>query len=89
MQVTISVLFSLKCTRNRLAAGLRLSLSAPPGPLAVLGGRGPPEGRGRDGRCVGGGKGGEGRGGGMGGGSAGRREGGKEGWVGLVWVVKS
>ena len=40
-QITRSVLFSLKCTRNRLAAGLRPdplgSFSALPDPLAVLG----------------------------------------------------
>jgi len=53
--ITRSVLFSsLKCTRNRLAAGLCPdplgSLSAPPHPLAVLGGRtGPPGGVGEGG----------------------------------------
>ena len=53
--ITGSVLFSLKCTRNRLAAGFRPdtlgSLSAPLDPLVVLGGgMGPPRrgGRGRE-----------------------------------------
>jgi len=39
--ITRSVLFSIKCIRNRLAAGLRPDplgrLSSPPDPLAVLG----------------------------------------------------
>ena len=49
-QVTRSVLFSLKCTRNRLAAGLRPDpLGEPPDPLAVLGGRGPPGRKGKGG----------------------------------------
>ena len=87
--ITRSVLFILKCTRNRLAAGLCPdplgSLSAPPDPLAVLGGWGPPgrEGMGREGR----GEVGLGRGKGIGwevgrgkGGEKGGR--GREGWVG-------
>jgi len=48
--ITRSVLFSLKCTRNGLAAGLRPDplgeLKRSPDPLAVLGGWGPQEWRG-------------------------------------------
>jgi len=57
--ITRSVLFSLKCTRRRLAG-----LSAPPDPLAVLGVWGPQEGREREGM--------KGKGGGEGEGKEGR-----------------
>jgi len=62
--ITRSILFSLKCTRNRLAAGLRLDplveLECSPRSLAVLGGgMGPPGGVGEGGRER---RGGEGRG---------------------------
>ena len=66
-----SVLFSLECTRKRLATGLRPDplgeIKRSPRPLAVLGGWGPQEGSGRKGmgreRMKGrGGKGREGKG---------------------------
>jgi len=58
--VTRRVLFSLKCTRNRLAAGLCPDplgeLERFPKPSSRIRGRGPREGRGWDGRWVGEGK---------------------------------
>ena len=51
--ITRSVIFSLKCIKNRLAAGLRPDplgeLERSPDPVAVLGGWSPQEGRGREG----------------------------------------